>query len=861
MADGQIASRTPIYLDDYTKPAFMVEHVALEFDLDPQATLVHAKLHLRRQAPGPLKLDGKQLELRAISINGEAPGDNHYVADGTGLTVHEAPDDFMLETTVIICPAENTELSGLYMSGSGFFTQCEPEGFRKITYFPDRPDVMARYRVTMRADAAKFPVLLSNGNKLEEGIVDGKAFATWEDPHPKPSYLFALVAADLVAVKDEFTTKSGRHVDLGIWVARGDETRCAHAMYSLKNSMTWDEKTFGLEYDLDIFNIAAVSDFNAGAMENKGLNIFNTAFVLASAETATDTDFQNVERVIAHEYFHNWTGDRVTCRDWFQLSLKEGLTVFRDQEYMADQFSAAVKRIADVRLLRATQFRDDAGPLAHPVRPASYLEINNFYTTTIYEKGAEVVRMYRTLMGREAFRKGMDAYIATNDNSAATVEDFLAAMQSAASLDLSQMMRWYEQAGTPEVSFVENYDAAAQLFTLTLRQHTSPTPSQAEKLPFLIPVAMGLLDATGQELHAETLVLTQAEQSFTFEKITSPPVVSLFRGFSAPVKLKGQSRERAAFLAAHDTDLFNRWDALQQYATAVLLDAVAAHQAGQIFTLDAGLLDAIAATLRDAQRDPAFAAEALLLPGEGLLADEMQVVDPDAIHAVREAARAALGNALRTEFAAAYAQFGNADPADHSGQAMAARALKNAALAYLTAAGDTELAAAQFTTSLTMTETLAALANLVEIPGPARQDALAAFYTNWHSTKLVLDKWFAVQARSSAPDTLSRVQALTRHKDFDMRNPNRVRALISNFTANPAKFHDASGAGYRLLADIVLLLDETNPQIAARLVTALGTWRRFAPARQAMMRAELERILARTKLSPNTYEMTSKALA
>ncbi len=861
MADGQIAARTPIYLAAYSKPAFTVEHVALEFDLDPQATIVQARLHLRRQGPGPLKLDGKQLELRGIAINGEPLGDNRYSVTDTGLTVHEVPDDFTLETIVKICPAENTELSGLYMSGSGFFTQCEPEGFRKITYFPDRPDVMARYRVTMRADAGKFPVLLSNGNKLEAGMENGKAYATWEDPHPKPSYLFALVAADLVAVKDEFTTKSGRHVDLGIWVARGDETRCAHAMYSLKNSMKWDEDTFGLEYDLDIFNIAAVSDFNAGAMENKGLNIFNTAYVLASPETATDADFQNVERVIAHEYFHNWTGDRVTCRDWFQLSLKEGLTVFRDQEYMADQFSAAVKRIADVRMLRATQFRDDAGPLAHPVRPASYLEINNFYTTTIYEKGAEVVRMYRTLIGREAFRKGMDAYITKNDNSAATVEDFLAAMQSATTLDLSQMMRWYEQAGTPEITFTESYDSATKRFTLTLRQHTNPTPGQPKKEPFLIPVAMGLLDAAGKELHAETLVFTQPEQSFIFENISAPPAVSLFRDFSAPVRLKGQSRERLAFLAAHDTDLFNRWDALQQYATAVLLEAVAAHQMGKAFTLDVGLLDAVTVTLRDAARDAAFAAEALLLPGESLLADEVAVVDPVAIHAVREAARAALGTALRAEFTAAYAQFGTAKADDHSGPAMAARALKNTALAYLTAAGDTALAAAQFAASASMTETLAALTSLVETPGPAREEALAAFYARWHTTPLVLDKWFSVQARSGAADTLTRVLRLASHQDFDLRNPNRVRSLIGAFTGNPAKFHDASGEGYKLLADTVLRLDAINPQIAARLTTSLGTWRRFPPARQALMRAELERILAREALSHNTYEMASKALA
>ena len=861
MADGQISPRKAINLADYTPPVFLVDEVALDFTLDPAATIVRATLNFRRQAPGPLVLDGRHLELRGIKLNGQALGGNRYVLTESSLTLNDVPDVFTLETEVKIIPETNTELSGLYMSGTGFFTQCEPEGFRKITFFPDRPDVMARYKVTLRADKSKYPVLLSNGNNTASGAAGTQIWATWEDPHPKPSYLFALVAADLVAVKDSFTTASGREVALGIWVAAGDETRCGHAMYALKNAMKWDEDTFGLEYDLDIFNIAAVSDFNAGAMENKGLNIFNTAYVLASPATATDADFQGVERVIAHEYFHNWTGDRVTCRDWFQLSLKEGLTVFRDQEYMADQFSAAVKRIADVRTLRATQFRDDAGPLAHPVRPASYLEINNFYTTTIYEKGAEVVRMYRTLMGREAFRKGMDIYIAENDNCAATVEDFFAAMQAATDIDLKQIMRWYEQAGTPEISFTESYDPAAQSYTLTLRQHTAPTPGQKVKQPFMIPVSMGLLGAKGNEIHTETLILAQPQQSYTFHNISEPPTPSLFRNFSAPVKLQGQSRERLAFLAAKDADLFNRWDALQQYATLVLLDAVQARQAGQAFTLDAGLLEAVAATLRDAARDPAFAAEALLLPGETLLADAMSIVDPDAIRFVREAARQALGEALREDFFAVYAHFAAVAASDVSGHAIASRALKNAALAYLSAAGDNTLAGAQFLSGENMTDTLAALVNLAEVADERRDDAFASFYDQWHTNALVLDKWFSVQARAGAPDTLARVQALTRHKDFDLRNPNRVRALIGAFAANPSKFHEITGAGYQRLADTILMLDETNPQIAARLTTAMGSWRRYDAARQSLMKAQLERILAKEKLSPNTYEMASKALA
>ncbi len=875
MAEGSIAApeerrppeRRATRLADYTPPDFLVDAVELSFDLSPQATRVRAKLQIARnpastRVNAPLVLNGKAMTLRALSLNGEKLGDNRYAVGRSTLTIDDVPDAFVLETEVEIAPETNTELSGLYMSGAGFFTQCEPEGFRRITYFPDRPDVMSRYKVTINADKAAYPVLLSNGNVIASGEAGERHWATWQDPHPKPAYLFALVAADLVALKDEFTTSSGRHVDLGIYVQKGNETRCGHAMAAVKNSMRWDEQRFGLEYDLDIFNIAAVSDFNAGAMENKGLNIFNTAYVLASPQTATDTDFQNVERVVAHEYFHNWTGDRVTCRDWFQLSLKEGLTVFRDQEYMSDQFSAAVKRIADVRLLRTAQFRDDAGPLAHPVRPDSYLEINNFYTTTIYEKGAEVVRMYQTLLGREGFRKGMDTYIARNDNSAATVEDFFAAMQEAAGeLNLKQIMRWYEQAGTPEISFEEFFDAAAKTYTLTLRQNTKPTPGQPEKKPFLIPVALGLIDPSGEEIRAETLVLDAPEKKFTFEGLAEQPVASLFRNFSAPIKLLGQSRERLRFLSAHDSDLFNRWDALQQYATLVLLDAIAAQQRGEAFVLEDGLHEAIAGILREAETDSAFAAEALVLPSESLLADSMDVVDPDAIHAVRSAARAALGKALQPEFEAAYAAFGQADPHDLSGEAMGARAVKNAALGYLAAAGETAPAEAQYAANANMTDTLAALTILADQPDAARDKAIAAFYDAWKDNPLVLDKWFGVQARSAAPDTLERVKTLTRHPDFDIRNPNRLRALIGAFTANPAAFHDKSGAGYRLFADIIIRVDPINPQIAARLLTALGSWRRFDKTRQELMRAELQRIHDIENLSHNSFEMASRSLS
>ena len=868
MAEGPFAApeRRATRLADYTPPAFLIDTVELSFDLSPQKTIVKAALAVRRnkaaRADAPLVLDGRAMKLLAVRLNGESLGDNRYALSDRTLTIDDVPDAFRLETEVEIQPDKNTELSGLYMSGAGFFTQCEPEGFRRITYFPDRPDVMSRYTVRIEADKGAYPVLLSNGNAVACGVEGERHWASWADPHPKPSYLFALVVADLVAVKDYFTTRSGRRVDLGIWVQKGDEGRCAHAMTSVKKAMKWDEERFGLEYDLDIFNIAAVSDFNAGAMENKGLNIFNTAYVLASPQTATDVDFQNVERVVAHEYFHNWTGDRVTCRDWFQLSLKEGLTVFRDQEYMSDQFSAAVKRIADVRLLRTTQFRDDAGPLAHPVRPASYLEINNFYTTTIYEKGAEVVRMYQTLLGREGFRKGMDIYIARNDNSAATVEDFFAAMQEAAGpLDLKQIMRWYEQAGTPEISFEEAFDADAKTYTLTLRQNTKPTPGQSEKKPFLIPVALGLLDSSGKEILAKTVILDQPEQKFVFGDLAEQPVPSLFRNFSAPVKLLGQSRERLRFLSAHDTDLFNRWDALQQYAILVLLDAIAAWQQGEAFWLDSGLSEAIAGILREAEHDPAFAAEALVLPSESLLADSMEVVDPDAIHAVREATREALGQALKARFEAALAVFGKAEPHDLSGAAMGARAVKNVALGYLAAAGEIAPAAAQFAANASMTDSLAALTILADRADAARDAAINGFYAAWKDTPLVLDKWFSVQARSGAPDTLERVRQLTRHPDFDLKNPNRLRALIGAFSANPAVFHEKSGAGYRLFGDIIAAVDPINPQIAARLLTALGSWRRFDAGRQELMRAELQRIHDIENLSHNSFEMASKSLA
>jgi aminopeptidase N len=887
----------PTRLADYRPPAFLVDSVDLTFDLDPADTRVGSTLHLRRNpdavssgaaGDGSLRLDGDELELLALALDGRplVAGDYRIEPDGA-LVIPDAPDSFVLEVQTRIAPERNTALSGLYISGGNFCTQCEPEGFRRITYFPDRPDVMARYTVTMRADKTRFPVLLSNGNPTEAGtLVDGRHWACWVDPHPKPSYLFALVAGDLVAVEDRFTTASGREVRLAIWVRRGDEDKCAHAMASLKKAMRWDEDVFGLEYDLDVFNIVAVSDFNMGAMENKGLNIFNTRYVLAKPDTATDTDYQNIEAVIAHEYFHNWTGNRVTCRDWFQLSLKEGLTVFRDQLFSADQGSPAVCRIGNIRSLRATQFPEDAGPLAHPVQPDSYLRIDNFYTATVYNKGAEVIRMIYTLLGPERFRRGMDVYIKRNDNRAATIGDFLAAMQEGGGIDLGDFPLWYRQAGTPEITVEGRYDAASRSYDLIVEQRIPPTPGQPEKRPMPIPIAMGLLGPNGDELPTRldgervartgtrVLVAAQQRQLFRFADVPVAPVPSLLRNFSAPVKVRGVPLDRLKFLAVHDTDPVARWDAGQQVAIRMLLDRVAALQTAEVENgtaadprmppLDSDLIAAMRQTLADAARDPAFAAEALALPSETNLAEEMPVIAVAAIHRARESARADLAAALAEPLRDAYGRFAERGPYRIDGEAIGRRALRNICLYYLAADDKREgarLAKAQFDAGANMTDVLAALSILTDIDCPEREAALDAFYRRWADDPLVIDKWFALQARSSLPGTIERVRDLTAHPAFTRANPNRVRALIGTFSqANPLHFHDRGGDGYAFLAEEVLTLDKTNPTTAARLVQPLGQWRRYDRARQGLMRAALDRILATPGLSPNTYEMVSKSL-
>jgi aminopeptidase N len=874
----------PTRLADYQPPDFLVDTVDLVFDLDGEDTRVASHLTLRRNPKGggpeaPLRLDGDELELVGLRLDGRdlAPGDYRLEADGS-LVVDKVPDRFALDVTTRIAPARNTQLHGLYVSGGNFCTQCEPEGFRRITYFVDRPDVMARYSVTLRADKASCPILLSNGNPEGGGeLADGRHWARWVDPHPKPSYLFALVAGDLVALTDHFTTRSGRHVKLAIWVRRGDEDKCGHAMASLKKAMAWDEETFGLEYDLDVFNIVAVSDFNMGAMENKGLNVFNTRYVLAKPETATDGDYQAIEAVIAHEYFHNWTGNRVTCRDWFQLSLKEGLTVFRDQLFSADQGSPAVCRIGNIRTLRAIQFPEDAGPLAHPVQPQSYLRIDNFYTSTVYNKGAELIRMMHTLLGPQGFRRGMDLYIARHDNSAATIADFVAAMQEGGGVDLGDLALWYHQAGTPEITVADRYDPATRSYELDVAQRVPPTPGQSDKQPMPVPLALGLLGPNGDELPTRldgesdstpgtrVLVAGQAHQAFRFVDVAVPPVPSLLRNFSAPVKLQGVPLERLKFLAIHDTDPVARWDAGQQVVTRLLLDRIAALCDGrEMPPLDPDLVAARRQTLADADRDPAFAAEALLLPSEASLADEMGVVAVEAIHAARENARTELAAALAEPLGETYHRLADEGPYRIDGPAIGRRALRNVCLGYL-AAGDRDagarLAKAQFDGGANMTDALAALTVLADIDCPERTAALAEFYGCWRDDPLVVDKWFALQARSTLPGTIAAVRALAGHPAFSRANPNRVRALIGTFSqANQLHFHAASGAGYDLLAEEVIGLDRINPTTAARLVQPLGPWRRHDAARQGLMRAALERILATTGLSPNTYEMVAKSL-
>jgi len=863
-----------IRLKDYRPPAFLVDRAELTFDLKDHATVVTAALSLRRnpahgEAGAPLKLDGEALELQAIEIDGWNVDDGSLGVDEYGLTIAQVPDEFTLKTRVQIDPTENTRLEGLYRSGGTFCTQCEAEGFRRITYFPDRPDVMTTFRVTIRAEREACPVLLSNGNLVDEGTLDdGRHYAVWEDPHPKPSYLFALVAGRLEALEDSFRTDSGRDVRLFIHTEPGRSSRAAYAMDALKRSMRWDEQVYGLEYDLDRFNIVAIGDFNMGAMENKSLNVFNDKYILADPEIATDSDYAGIERVVAHEYFHNWTGNRVTCRDWFQLSLKEGLTVFRDQQFCADMRDAAVQRIDDVRTLRARQFPEDSGPLAHPVRPDSYIEINNFYTATIYEKGAEVVRLLHSELGREGFRCGMDLYFRRHDNQAVTCDDFRDAMADANARDLSAYAGWYGQAGTPVVTAVGVHDPASETYTLTLAQETMPTPGQSEKRPLPIPLALGLVGPDGKDLPLildgrplarPTLTLNDGRQVFRFEQVEVAPVPSINRGFSAPVLLDLRiGDEERGFLAANDPDPFNRWEAMQQLAANGLMLRI----------LDEGadwppaLLDAFARNVIDDESAPAFRAALLTLPSEDYLADRQEVVDPDATRAAREALCRELAGRHAKYWQATYDAMRANEPYSPDAASAGRRALQNLALSYLTLGpAGTKPAEVQFRTADNMTDRLAALGLLNRVDGSARETALNAFAERYDDEPLVMDKWFSLQAMAPLPGAADRVRALMKHPRFSMTNPNKVRALIGAFAmANPTGFHAAEGSGYAFLAEQLRALNATNPQIAARLVAPLGRWRRYDEGRREKMRAALEQVAALPNLAPDLYEVVTKSL-
>ncbi|HEU4621011.1 MAG TPA: aminopeptidase N [Burkholderiaceae bacterium] len=884
--------------NEYRPPAYLADRVELSFDLEPDVTTVTATLQLKRNPvsdlPEELVLHGEELDLVSVEINGRPTRD--WTATNDRLVVRHVPQAFTLRTVVRIRPMDNTTLSGLYVSKGNFYTQCEAEGFRRITYFPDRPDVMAIYRVRIEADKLRYPVLLSNGNLVEQGHLDGpqtgRHYALWEDPFPKPSYLFALVAGDLVCEEQRIRTRSGAEALLQVWVEPGNLDKTHHAMESLIKSIRWDEERFGLELDLGRFMIVAVGDFNMGAMENKGLNIFNTKYVLAHPQVATDADYLDIESVVAHEYFHNWTGNRVTCRDWFQLSLKEGLTVFRDQEFTMDMLEAsarehgadpasarAVKRIDDVRTLRAMQFPEDAGPMAHPIRPDEYQEINNFYTVTVYEKGAEVVRMLQTIVGRDGFRRGMDEYFRRHDGQAVTCDDFLAAMEAANKVDLAQFRRWYSQAGTPHVKVKRHYDPSRRSFTIELSQRTAPTNGQLNKQPFHIPVAIGLLGPDGHALplrlqgedqaHGTTRVLSlnEARQSWTFVDIDVPPVPSVLRGFSAPVVLEMElTPDESAFLMAHDDDPFCRWEAGQR----LLLDLMLTH-------LDAGtvphkapeaLIDAFRHTLH-AGLDPAFVEIALSMPSMAYVAEQVSVVDPDAIARVHQAMTIAIARALRDDFRAAYDRLRLFGPYSPDAASAGKRALRNLALRYLVELGDSDglaIARAQFQMADNMTDRFAALSCLANV-GAAR-DELTEFFARYENEPLVIDKWFALQASSKrVPDGAKRpfiehLVGLLKHAAFNLKNPNRARSVILQFCMNNLEhFHAKEGFGYELWAEYVLKLDRLNPQVAARLARALDRWRRYTPDRQARMRAALERVAGADGLSNDTYEVVSKALA
>ena len=862
MLDALNAPAAPpatIHREDYRPPEWLVPEIALDFDLAAGRTQVIARLKVERNGSHdePLRLDGEGLGLKSVTVDGR-PAEHRY--EGEVLTIPLEGDQALVETVVEIAPDRNTQLMGLYASGGLLCTQCEAEGFRRITFFPDRPDVLSTYRVRMTADKSLYPVLLANGDPIASGDLEGdRHWAEWHDPFPKPCYLFALVAGDLVANQDQFITRTGRTVDLGIWVREADLPKTSHAMQALKSSMAWDEKVYGREYDLAVFNIVAVSDFNFGAMENKGLNIFNSRYILADPDTATDQDYDAVAGVVAHEYFHNWSGNRVTCRDWFQLSLKEGFTVFRDQQFSADQGSAAVKRIEDVRMLRATQFQEDAGPLAHPIRPESYIEIANFYTATVYNKGAEVIRMMHTILGPEKFRAGTDLYFDRHDGEAATCEDFVTAMEDASGVDLSRFRLWYSQAGTPRVKAQISHREGEGRAHLVVEQDVPATPGQPKKKPMPIPLKLALFgELTGEKYDERLLLLEEKRQEIVLDGIGERPVLSINRDFSAPIIVEtDRGAADLAFLSARDDNPFARYEAMQQ----LMLDTLTASIRGE--ANDEPVIEAVRQTLANPELDPAFIAEAVLLPSEAFIGDQMASVDPEAIHAARERLRAALGTELENMWRSAY-HANAANRFEYSPSAKGARRLRTVALGYIAACGAEDapgMAMRQFDAADNMTDRQGALGILANSDAQERSQALAKFYERYRDNALVLDKWFTVQALSTRADTPDAVARLAEHPDFTLANPNRLRSLVGAFAANQRAFHEASGRGYRFLADMILAVDTLNPQTAAKLVPPLGRWRRFDEARARLMQAELQRIVGTAGLSKDVFEQASKSLA
>ena len=858
----------PKYLKDYKKPDFSIEDIHLTFALHEGKTVVTAKTTFKRENKDAknIVLDGQELKLISVAMNGAALSTNQYTQDDDTLTVSDVSDTFTLEIVNEIEPEKNTALEGLYRSSGNYCTQCEPEGFRKITYYLDRPDVMTKFTTRIEADKKSCPVLLSNGNCIDKGELDGgRHYAVWEDPHKKPCYLFALVAGDLAHLHDTYRTKSGRDVDLYIYANHGNEDKCGHAMQSLKHSMKWDEEKYGREYDLDIFNIVAVNDFNFGAMENKSLNIFNSKLILAVPETATDGDYLAIEGVVAHEYFHNWTGNRITCRDWFQLSLKEGLTVFRDQCFSSDMNSPAVQRIDDVEQLRNMQFPEDASPMSHPIRPDSYIEMNNFYTATVYEKGAEVIRMIHTLLGAENYRKGTDLYFERHDGQAVTCDDFLQCMQDASGIDLSQFRLWYSQAGTPDIAFSSKYDEKAKTFSITLSQKTPDTPGQTDKKPMHIPVAVGLLGKAGNDLLPEKtaiLHLKEKEQTFKFDNIGEKPVPSVLRGFSAPVKLySDMTEDDLLFLMAHDTDGFNRWDAGQTYLQRLILGFAG----GKEKKLPEACLSAVGTLITDKKADKALLAKALSLPSETYLAQLMEVVDVDGIYEARQFVQQEVGTKFLSDLQKLYEDNIDNGAYNHLPISVGRRRLKTVALRYIQSANEQEgisLAARQYKVAKNMTDKVSALAILTDAASPEREEAFEHFYNAWKNNPLVLDKWFMLQAVADRQDALESVTRLTAHPDFTYKNPNRLRSLLGAFCmSNQRWFHRKDGAGYKLLADTVIKVNSINPSTAARLMSPLRQWKRYDSTRKSLMENELKRILSEKDISNDVYEIASKSLS